>query len=289
MIDELNDFYLNCLLAIRTEERAASMYELVELLTAIGYEDELSRGYALAKDNVESAIGELESIIVKCTASLGQKLGLELNIDAVYKSPRNAVALLKVLLGDMEDYEDFETLHGLATIEETPEYILESILRVIYSDNSIYLEEMILSAEPRLMAALLTYLESKMIANADSDFDIDVTQRMLRYLRVLPSNPAANLFVYSPHLLEPEKLAKDLDCEVEGFNYLELEVMYLVGLCVLDSDTYDEAYRKLVVRVELISSERDVYDHILRESVEPLKQIYTEATDGQEEVFEGSM
>lgn len=275
MDTELYDFYANCLIEIRAPERAAPLVELVSLLLDFGYNESLSEIHNVAKDNLANDIVAIEKIIVKCAINFGSKLGVALDPERVYAVPSVVVRLFNTLTGDMEDFEDFETLHVIANSGESEDFVLENIMRHIYADESIFVDGLIWNVEPRVITVIQNYLEAKVVENDATDVDYDAQARLVRYIRQYPTNPMVNLFANAAYKQKPKTIADSLVWD-EDYDQAELAVMYLVGLVCVDSETYDIAYPKLEERVNWLPIEPEDTDHFLKEAVAGLKEIYAQ-------------
>ncbi len=274
METELYEFYANCLIEIRAPERAAPLTELVSLLIDFGYAESLSRIHYVAKDNLQNDIIAIEKIILDCAVHFGFKLGVGLDPEQVNRIPSVVVRLFNTLTGDMEDFEDFETLHVIVNSGETEEYILENIMRHVYADQSIFVDGLFLNVEPRVVTVIQSYLEALVVENDASDVDYDSQARLVRYIRRYPINPMINLFANAAYKQKPKAIADSLVWE-EEFDQKELSVIYLVGLVCVDSLTYQEAYDRLEERVHWLPVEPEETEECLQAAVGGLKDIYT--------------
>ncbi len=275
METELYEFYANCLIEIRAPERAAPMTELVSLLIDFGYAESLSRIHHVAKDNLQNDITAIEKIIIDCAVHFGFKLGVGLDPERVNRTPSAVARLFYTLTGDMEDFEDFETLHIIVNSGETEEYVLENIMRHIYADQSIFIEGLFLNVEPRVITVIQSYLEALVVENDATDVDHDSQARLVRYIRRYPINPMINLFANAAYKQKPRAVADALVWE-ENDDQKELSVIYLVGLVCLDSATYQEAYARLEERVHWLPVEPEESEACLQSAVSGLKDIYTQ-------------
>lgn len=275
METELYEFYANCLIEIRAPERAAPMTELVSILIDFGYAESLSRIHHVAKDNLQNDIIAIEKIIIDCAVHFGFKLGVALDPERVNCTPSAVARLFNTLTGDMEDFEDFETLHIIVNSGETEEYVLENIMRHIYADQSIFIEGLFLNVEPRVITVLQSYLEAMVVENDASDVDYDSQARLVRYIRRYPINPMINLFANAAYKQKPKVIADSLEWDEES-DQKELAVIYLVGLVCLDSATYQEAYDRLEERVHWLPIEPEDSEECLQAAVGGLKDIYTQ-------------
>tara|TARA_Y100001960_G_scaffold128678_1_gene137051 strand:- start:591 stop:1421 length:831 start_codon:yes stop_codon:yes gene_type:complete len=273
MNNELFEFYANCLIEVRAPERAAPLVELVELLMDFGYDESLSEIHNVAKDNLQNDILAIEKIIINCTVHFGSKLGVSLDPARVNAVPSVVARLLYTLTGDLEDFEDFETLHVIANSGETEEFILENIMRHIYADESIFLDGLFLNVEPRVVTVIQTYLEARIIENDATDVDYDAQARLVRYIRRYPTNPMVNLFANAAYKQKAKTIADSLQWD-EDYKQFELAIIYLVGLVCVDSVTYEEAYPRLEERVNWLPVEPEETDLVLAEAVDGLKAVY---------------
>lgn len=275
MDTDLYEFYTNCIVEIRAPERAAPLVELVSLLIDFGYNESLSEIHNVAKDNLQNDIVSIEQIIVKCAVNFGSKLGVALDPERVYAVPSVVLRLFHMLTGDMEDFEDFETLHVIANSGESEDFILENIMRHIYADQAIFVDNLIWNVEPRVITVIQNYLEARVVENDATDVDYDAQARLVRYIRQYPTNPMVNLFANAAYKQSPKTIADSLVWD-EDYDMSELAVMYLVGLVCVDSATYDDAYPKLEERVHWLPIEPEETDYYLHEAADGLKAIYTQ-------------
>ena len=274
MNEELYEFYSNCLIEARAPERAAPLVELVTLLLDFEYGDELADIHNLVKDNLQEDIIPVERVIVRCAVALASTMGVALDPDKVYAVPSATLRLLHALTGDFEEFEDFDTLLAIACSGETEEYILENMIRHIHVDAGIFLDGLIINVEPRVMIVITNYLEAKMLENEESDIDYDAQARLVRYIRVYPTNPMVSTFVNAAYKLNPSVVADNLVWE-DPMGNIELAIIYLVGLVTMDSDNYNLAYARMEKRVHWLHVEDDAeITEVLSKAVIGLKQVY---------------
>ncbi len=274
METELYEFYANCLIEIRAPERAAPLTELVTLLIDFVSADSLSRIHPVARDTLQNDITAIEKIIIDCAVHFGFKLGVALDPERVNAIPSVVVRLFNTLTGDMESFEDFETLHVIANSGETEECVLENIMRHIYADQSIFIDNLFLNVEPRVVTVIQSYLEAQVVENDASDVDYDAQARLVRYIRRYPINPMINLFANAAYKQKPKAIADALDWD-EDYDQKELAVIYVVGLVCIDSATYEEAYPRLEGRINWLPIEPEDAEECLQAAVVGLKDIYT--------------
>ncbi|ANZ50481.1 hypothetical protein STRATTON_56 [Erwinia phage vB_EamM_Stratton] len=285
MIDIYTD-YAAVLTVNRHEDRAAPMLDLVTLGIDYGYDVALSDVYFEPSSDPADETIRLEGIIVKCAVALGNRLGVALNPQIVYHKPKETVRILHGLLEKFEDFDDSDSLYGIVMSGETPEHILENMCRVVYGDNNLHFEDLVISVGPRVMTVMRNYLAAAALEEQKGDNDYLRIGRIAAYLRTFPQNPSAFVFLNLPQ--EPDMLVvqQALSFADDEYSDDELLLMYAVGLSVIPFDDFDGAYGALAGNLEKINTDNYPPLPILEQGLVALKTIYGQDRAQEEENYE---
>lgn len=275
-MENLYDDYADVLGKVRQEMRLAPLLDLVSLGIDYGYDTTLSDIYYKPLPEANDETIRLEAIIVKVAIALGQRLGVGFNPQEVFKKPKETARILHGLLESFDEFEDKDSLYGILCSGEPPQYILENMIRHVYGDNELHIENLIVVVEPRLLNALRNFMAAQ---SAEDASEGDINPRMTRiipYLRLFPRNPSSYVFMNLPDLVDKNTIAQSLDfSEENGLSEVDLLVMYAVGLSIMDADTYDKAYVQLEENLALINNDDLPEGGILKEAMDALKAIYS--------------
>lgn len=279
-MNELYNFYANCLIEVRHPERAAPMCELVIMAIDNDYEPALEQIYNLEMDDVVSHIDTLEGWIISCVVALGHRLGIAFDPEACYRNPRVPLLVLKAVLEDLEDFEDYEHLQAIAESGEPEVMVLENMIRYVRGDDFFEIGNAIVLVEPRLMNVIGNMLNARALTDQATAIDDAELQRMAKYILVYPENPSVWAFQNAARTTEPNVLATTLIFENTGVPDARLLEIYAVGLAIYNNDTFDAAYESLEQRLAIINNDALPPMPILKSAVEALRTIY-EVNDGQ--------
>jgi hypothetical protein len=269
------------LIMYRHETRAAAMLDLVTILLDNGYEPALTEIYHQPLPDPNDETIRYEELIVRCTVAFASKCGVAYNPQMVWHKPKEAGLILHGLLEGFEDNEDTDTLYGIVLSGEPPIFVLENLIRYVFGDDNLHVEELIVNVEPRVMTVLQNFLAAITIEKANLQTD-ERSPRIAAYLRYFPQNPSAWVFMNLPAQVDEKTLMQQFDFgEENGVNQAELLVIYAVGLCVAQCVDFDAAYTHLEKALESLNTDGFPATPILQEGLQALKTIY-----GQEVVDE---
>jgi len=285
MIDIYTD-YAAVLTVNRHEDRAAPMLDLVTLGIDYGYDVALSDVYFEPSADPADETIRLEGIIVKCAVALGNRLGVALNPQIVYQKPKETVRILHGLLETFEDFDDSDSLYGIVMSGETPEFILENMCRLVYGDNNLHFEDLIVRVGPRVMTVMRNYLAASALDEQKGDNDYLRIGRIAAYLRVFPQNPSAFVFLNLPQEPDLQVVQQSFTFDEEEYPEDELLLMYSVGLSVIPADTYEDAYAALAGNLEKLNTDGYPTLPILEQGMAALKTIYGHDNVTEEENYE---
>lgn len=273
MIDIYTD-YAAVLTVNRHTDRAAPMLDLVSLGMDYGYDVALSDVYYNPSADPGDETIRLEAIIVKCAVALGNRLGVGLNPQQVYHKPKETVRILHGLLVAFEEFDDSDALYGIVMSGETPEYILENVCRYVYGDANIHFEDLVETVGPRVMTVLRNFLSASALDEQKGDNDYLRIGRVAAFLRVFPQNPSAFVFLNLPQSPDLTVVQQSLIFDDEDYTDDEYLTMYSVGLSIIESDTYEDAYAVLSDNLDKLNTDGFPTLSLLEAGMAALKTIY---------------
>ncbi|AWN08949.1 hypothetical protein MLDJOKPK_00125 [Salmonella phage SPAsTU] len=285
MIDIYTD-YAAVLTVNRHEDRAAPMLDLVSLGMDYGYDVALSDVYFNPLSEPTEETVRLEGIIVKVAVALGNRLGVGLNPQIVFKKPKETVRILHGLLEKFEEFEDTDTLYGIVLSGETPEYILENMCRYVYGDDNLHFEDLITVVSPRVMTVMQNFLSASALEAQNAGNDYLRQGRVVAYLRAFPENPSAFVFLNLPPEPDLTVVQQSFDYAADDISEEDLLIMYSVGLSIIPNETFDEAYDDLAKNFALLNAENLPAGDLLRRAMGALKAIYGMDDEQEEEDYE---
>lgn len=285
MIDIYTD-YAAVLTVNRHEDRAAPMLDLVTLGIDYGYDVALSYVYFEPSADPADETIRLEGIIVKCAVALANRLGVGLNPQIVYQKPKEAVRILHGLLEKFEDFDDSDSLYGIVMSGETPEFILENMCRLVYGDNNLHFDDLVVRVGPRVMTVMRNYLSAAALDEQRGDTDYLRIGRVAAYLRAFPQNPSAFAFLNLPQ--EPDLLVVQQSFIFDEEDYTDEEylVMYSVGLSIIPNDTFDDAYAALAGNLDKLNTDNFPTLPLLEAGMKALKIIYGHDNEQEDANYE---
>lgn len=287
-MNELYNFYANCLIETRHPERAAPLCELVSMAIDNDYEPALEQIYDLEMDDVTTHIDTLEGWIISCAVGLGHRLGIAFDVDSIYRNPRVALLVLRSVLVDIEAFEDFQEIQAIALSGEPDIFILESMIRYIHGDNFFEIGTCIKLIEPRLMTVINNFLLATSLEDEKRGFDDAANARMVAYIRLYPENPSVWAFQNAAETTAPNVVATSLVFEEHSVPQAKLLEIYAVGLAMYNHDTFDGAYAALEPMLALVNQDELPTMPILQAGLAVLREIYGE-NDEQATVPEGGV
>jgi len=267
----------------RHETRAAPMLDLTALILEFGYDVAMTEIYANPLPDQNDETIRYEMLVNHCAVALAAKLGVAVNPQVSFNKPREMVRIIQGLTSAFEEFEDMDTLYGIVLSGEPPMFVLENMIRYVYGDDNLHMEDLIVNVEPRVMTVMRNFLSAASLDAQAGDTD-PRTARIAQYLRVFPQNPSAWTFMNLPPQVDLTTLVKSLDFEEDnGVAPDELLLVYSVGMSVAVADNFDAAYAQLERSLELINNEGISPLPILQHGVEALRTIYPSETESDEQ------
>ncbi|QXO09478.1 hypothetical protein pEaSNUABM11_00054 [Erwinia phage pEa_SNUABM_11] len=270
------------LIMYRHETRAAPLLDLVTILLDNGYEPALTEIYHQPLPDPNDETIRYEEIIVRCTVAFASKCGVAYNPQQVFRKPKEAGLILHGLLEGFEDNEDTDTLYGIVLSGEPPIFVLENLIRYVFGDDNLHVEDLIINVEKRVMTVLQNFLAAITLEKANLQTDTRVPL-LAAYLRYFPQNPVAWAFLNLPAQVDEKTLIQQFDFDEDnGVNQTELLVIYAVGLCVAQYSDFDGAYTHLEKALEALNADGLSVSPILQEGLQALKTIYGEKVEDEQ-------
>lgn len=274
MNNHYND-YADTLEQVRQELRLAPMLDLVSLAVEYGYDTTLDEIYYQPLPDLNDEVIRLEGTIIRCAVALAQRLGVGLNPQVAFNKPKEVVRIIHGLTDAFENFEDTDTLYGILLSGEPEQYIIENMIRYVYGDDDLHVEDLIVTVEPRTITVMRNFCAAMSAERSgESEFDARMA-RIVPYLRQYPQNPSSYVFMNLGPEIDVQALIKSLDfSDDNGVPELELLAIYAVGLSIINNDTYEDAYAALEGNLELINNENLPEGDVLKSCIAPLRAIY---------------
>lgn len=272
-MNTLYNAYAHIINTVRTPERASPMMELVALCIDNDYEPMLDRLDSDLADDLSDYVFVVEGHVFSAVRAFFSSLGLSVRPDMMFKRPKDVLRLLKAVLLDIEEFEDYSTLQAIALSGEPPSLMLESMLQYMHGDTTIQIVDMIDNVEPRLVDIISNYLTARVIADEKTGFDYEAANRMARYIRIYPDNPSIWAFSNIAPEADLKVVADSLDFPEELAEARLLEI-YTVGLAIANNDSEEVALGRLDSSLGLINSHELPAADILEKAKESVETIY---------------
>lgn len=272
-MNTLYNAYAQIINTVRTPERASPMMELVALCIDNDYEPMLDRLDDDLADDLCDYVFVVEGHVFDAVRAFLSSLGLSARSDMMFRRPKDSLRLLKAVLLDIEEFEDYGTLQAIALSGEPPSLMLESMLQYMHGDSTIQIVDMIDNVEPRLVNIITNYLTARVIADEKTGFDYAAANRLARYIRTYPDNPSIWAFSNMSPEADLKTVADSLDFPEEMSESRLLEI-YTVGLAMANADKEEDALARLEVCLSMINSHELPTADILEKAKETIGTIY---------------
>lgn len=270
------------LIMYRHESRAAPLLDLVTILLDNGYEPALTEIYHQPLPDPNDETIRYEELIIRCAVAFASKCGVAFNPQVAWHKPKETGLILHGLLEGFEDNEDSDTLYGIVLSGEPPIFVLENLIRYVFGDDNLHVEDLIINVEPRVMTVLQNFLSAITIEKNN----LNVNERMPRiasYLRYYPENPSAWVFMNLPAEIDEKVLIQQFDfSDDNGVSPNTLLEIYAVGLCIAQCSDFDSAYTHLEKALDALNTEGLSASPILQEGLQALKDIYGEKVEDEQ-------
>lgn len=277
----------------RTPERVEVMMELTEMLYEIGYDDHLDEILTLVAthDAVADIVLPTEELTCSATAELLMRLGVTIDVKSVYEAPRAALEICKVLLSDLEGFDDHESLHAIMESGEPDSFTLANLVAFITGGfDSDYLD-IIEGVSGTLLQVIRNVLKAKQLAEQVTELDhedVDMGRRTALFMSRYPTAYVNGLLDDGGYLDPMDELIRrvELDPEAEG-NYEEAVALTITGLLFIQANTYNHAHARIDEVLDLILVDGSLTQRsvISRACATALAELYV-TLDEQEEVDE---
>ncbi|MGL5397260.1 MAG: hypothetical protein ACRDBQ_18585 [Shewanella sp.] len=294
-IEDANDvdpIYADCYEIITTarhELRAAPMMDLVSLALAFDYTPTLEEIYLNPLSDTNEECIRIEHIIIRCAVSLAGRLGVGLDHNEAYNKPKEVVRIIQGLTSEFETYEDTDTLYAILLSGEPEQYILENLIRYVYGDDNLFIEDLITNVEPRVLNVMRNYMTAEAEASSSATEVTQRQQRIVSYLRLFPENPSAFVFLNISSEADAESVAGALDFTVESrIGDADLLTIYTVGLAITFNEDFDTAYASLEKMLALINADEVPENLVLPRALTAIKAIYGSEIEDEEAGLSGS-
>ena len=258
----MNDLFDSIVREARTPERAESVLALVELLYE-DYEDDLYdvNNIAARYDSSADAIGEIETLVFKCTFDLFNKIGIHLPIGHIYSRPDFAHDVLTTVLDHIDDYQDYEGLLMCLDAGNPPVIAIADIVAQVHSKPASYYVDYLTDVEDRTIVAIRRALTAKTLADYDDEMDLDPERGAIaaRITSLFPQTPLTDIFADGGYNLDYDELVEkaELHPGTLGGAFSETVAIVAAGICALELKEYDYAYGELHSCIMLLTNEAE--------------------------------
>lgn len=264
----MNEIYLSVLSTARSPERAASLMALVDILYESNYDETLNQITDILSlyDSVTECIDLIEGLILSCTRSLLERLGIDIDLANITKYPRQVYEIIHVVIEDIEDYDDYDSLLAIADSEEPDAIALGNLVSFIKHQPSTYYHEIINMVSPRLLKVIKATLTARSASELDevpNNLQARV-KAMQAFLRRYPTSILAPVFDNYGFLRTPKEMVNDviIDHAEIKHDYSDQMASVIAGIVIV-SDTTPEDYDARVMEVLNLLVEADYEQHIL--------------------------
>lgn len=281
-MNPLFNSYANVINNQRHPTRSSPMLQLVSLCIDNDYEPMLDKLDDDLLDDPSTYVFTMEGYVMEAVRAFLSSLGLQLRVDEAFKRPRDVELLLKGILLDIEEFEDYSTLQAIALSGEPFEMILENMLQYIHGEQGIQVVDMIECVEPRLVDVITNYLTMRVTEDEKSGFDYDAAIRLARYIRAYPDNPSVWAFSNASVEADLKELAESLTYP-ENYSEERLVEIYGVGLAITNTSDEKAALAKLEDCVAMVNSDELPTANILLNAAKTIEMVYLVATLNDEE------
>lgn len=240
----------------RTPERVEVLMELTEALYEIGYDDHLDGILTLiaTNDAVADIVMPSEELICSAAADLLSRLGVTVEIRAVYDSPRASLDIIRALMVGIEAFDDYESLAAIYESGE-PDIIMISNLVAFVSGgfDSDYVE-IIDAVSPKLIRIIKGVLTAKQLSdNTLNHHDTTQAERAGLFLATYPDTVLTDLLDDGGYISPIGELIAAVHIDAEDVpNYEEAIALAVTGLLFVQYETFDAALPIIDKHIELL-------------------------------------
>jgi hypothetical protein len=240
--------------------------ELTEQLYDVGYEEHLNEVLTLVAQNdaVADIILPTESLICGGAAELLMRLGVTVSTESVYASPRAALEVIKVLLGDLEAFDDYESLMAIYESGEPESIMMANLVAfVVGGFDSDYID-IIEAVSPKLMRIVHSILVAKLLSDTTIDHvDAEAATRAATFIATYPDNVITDVLDDGGYSAPMDELLTQIEIDrLTSANYQEEVALAVTGLLYVKNDTLLAASEMVDHYVELLSHTDDLPERI---------------------------
>lgn len=264
----MNELYLSVLSTARSPERAAPLMALVELLYESNYDETLNQIADIVSlyDSVTECIDLVEGLILSCTRSLLERLGVDIELANITKYPRQVYDLIHTIIEGIEDYEDYDSLLAIADSDEPHEIALGNLVSFITHTPATYYHEIINLVSPRLLKVIKATLTARSASELDEvPNNLQARVKALQaFLRRYPTSILAPVFDSYGFLRTPKEMVNEviIDHAEIKHDYSDQMASVIAGIVVVSDTTSDDIDARVMEVLNLLV-EADYEQHIL--------------------------
>lgn len=266
----------------RTEDRAATICKIKSVLDNNGFLDMFIitiNGLLVSEDPGKAE--KIEAIIVQAGCNHLLEAGIEVDYDQVIKMPIILLEILNAIEGEMDSWEDYESLYDMIATESV--YGLCNLIATVNGNMEIarYFD-VIQNVEERVYETIISYVNYRM-SKVEDDEPQRMSGKRIRLIREFckryPQNVLASIYVSAGVDYSDDTLLSRIDYEYEEQapqNFYNNIADCIVGLVIRRADYYVDGYEHIAVYAELLiesDSAKDVLA-VSRLTADKLKSIY---------------
>ena len=250
----MNDLYLSILSSARSPERAAALLSLVELLYESNYDETLDQiaDIVSMNDSAADCIEQIEGLIISCTTSLLERLGVDIDVSNVYRYPRQVYEIIHTIIEGIEDYADYDSLLAIIDSDEPGSVALGNVVSFITHQPATYYHELINQVSNRLLKVIKATLNARSAASVEEvpnnlKMRVNALQAYLKRYPVSALAPALENYGF---LRTPKEIVQDLHLDPDELkhDYVEQVAPIIAGITVV-TDTPPELVNDRITEV----------------------------------------
>lgn len=255
------DVYQSVLSNGRAPERAEVLLEMVDVLYTAGYDDHLDDVMMLVAttDSVVDLILPTERLVCEAASELLIRLGVTVEVSAVYQQPKTTLEIIKVLLTELEAFDDYESLLAVMESGEPDTIILSNLVAFIVGTYESDYYEVIQGVSGKLMQVIRGILIAQQLTDKTNDqIDTARAHRAGTFLTTYPNTVLTDLIDDNGYSVSQEELISQVHIEYDTPNYNEQVALVVAGILFINHDTINDAQYSLDEVVELLLESDDL-------------------------------
>lgn len=253
----MNDDLKSLLEEARHPVRSQALISIVNALEDVGYEEKFfsfTQEILGSHDSSMDAIDKVEGFIFACARSLLDKLGVMYDFNVMYNRPVHLSHIITGLLGDIEAWDDYETLLAIVDSGEPGGIMLGNVISHMTAHPASCYHEIVMDILPQTHRAIRGALIANQIEDQDNEGRVspEIIENLVNFIKRFPHSQATHVlgnYGYTKPMAELLSL-----CHVEydtsrPDNYSKDVGIAAAGLLLTVYSTYDDAYNSDISRI----------------------------------------